>query len=274
MSTPPSLESLNAAISVLAQQVTQLNNQVNPTPEANFAPFEIRNPTTGHIAQVSHEDPLALLKTINDYDGNPNLLNHWLNKARRINQFFFATDSDTQQKQGHYYTFLLGLESKIIGPAQEYQQEIIKEDHPTNRITIFNNKDKIKDFSINNKVLYTNNDNTNEISNRFKDNNEVLSNENFNHFKDNNTVLSYENFNHFKDNNEVLSNENFNHFKDNEVLNNENFNHFKDNNEVLNNENFNHINCEIYNNYNKTAPVVVCNMRTNSSSNNFSVIES
>ncbi|XP_055614867.1 uncharacterized protein LOC129761178 [Toxorhynchites rutilus septentrionalis] len=119
MSTPPSLESLNAAISVLAQQVTQLNNQVNPTPEANFAPFEIRNPTTGHIAQVSHEDPLALLKTINDYDGNPNLLNHWLNKARRINQIFFATDSDTQQKQGHYYTFLLGLESKIIGPAQE-----------------------------------------------------------------------------------------------------------------------------------------------------------
>ncbi|XP_055633505.1 probable ATP-dependent RNA helicase ddx42 [Toxorhynchites rutilus septentrionalis] len=209
MSTPPSLESLNAAISVLAQQVTQLNNQVNPTPEANFAPLEIRNPTTGHIAQVSHEDPLALLKTINDYDGNPNLLNHWLNK---------------------------------------YQQEIIKEDHPTNRITIFNNKDKIKDFSINNKVLYTNNDNTNEISNRFKDNN---------------TVLSYENFNHFKDNNEVLSNENFNHFKDN--------------NEVLNNENFNHINCEIYNNYNnneKSNHSNNSNMRTNSSSNNFSVIES
>ncbi|XP_055615217.1 probable cyclin-dependent serine/threonine-protein kinase DDB_G0292550 [Toxorhynchites rutilus septentrionalis] len=375
MSTPPSLESLNAAISVLAQQVTQLNIQVNPTPEANFAPFEIRNPTTGHIAQVSHEDPLALLKTINDYDGNPNLLNHWLNKARRINQIFFPTDSDTQQKQGHYYTFLLGLESKIIGPAQEvlaknnyeanfslmekllieafgekkkiehllyeiitaeqhgksnhefyeyittrlnqlisstilkygnqnanplieqykmqavsaylrglngingliitgydpktleeayhhYQQEIIKEDHPTNRITIFNNKDKIKDFSINNKVLYTNNDNTNEISNRFKDNN---------------TVLSYKNFNNFKDNNEVLSNENFNHFKDNEVLNNENFNHFKDNNEVLNNENFNHINCEIYNNYNnneKSNHSNNSNMRTNSSSNNFSVIES
>ncbi|XP_055623735.1 GATA zinc finger domain-containing protein 15-like [Toxorhynchites rutilus septentrionalis] len=269
MSTPPSLESLNAAISVLAQQVTQLNNQVNTTPEANFAPFEIRNPTTGHIAQVSHEDPLALLKTINDYDGNPNLLNHWLNKARRINQIFFATDSDTQQKQGHYYTFLLGLESKIIGPAQEvlaknnYEAnfslmekllieafgEKKKIEHLLYEIITAeqHGKNKIRDFSINNKVLYTNNDNTNEISNRFKDNN---------------TVLSYENFNHFKDNNEVLSNENFNHFKDNEVLNN---------------ENFNHINCEIYNNYNnneKSNHSNNSNMRTNSSSNNFSVIES
>ncbi|XP_055621993.1 dr1-associated corepressor homolog [Toxorhynchites rutilus septentrionalis] len=78
--------------------------------------------------------------------------------------------------------------------------------------------DKIKDFSINNKVLYTNNDNTNEISNRFKDNN---------------TVLSYENFNHFKDNNEVLSNENFNHINCeiyNNYNNNEKSNHSNNSN--------------------------------------------
>ncbi|XP_055615308.1 probable serine/threonine-protein kinase dyrk1 [Toxorhynchites rutilus septentrionalis] len=140
---------------------------------------------------------------------------------------------------------ITGYDPKTLEEAyHHYQQEIIKEDYPTNRLTIFNNKDKIKDFSINNKVLHTNNDNTNEISNRFKDNN---------------TVLSYENFNHFKDNNEVLSNENFNHFKDNEVLNNENFNH------------------EIYNNYNnneKSNHSNNSNMRTNSSSTNFSVIES
>lgn len=95
----------------------QLNQQVNPTPQDNFTPFEVKDPANGQTVTVSHNDPIKLLKTIGNYDGNPNLLNHWLSKARRLKKIYKATNTDTKDKQACYYTFLLGIETKIVGAA-------------------------------------------------------------------------------------------------------------------------------------------------------------